>query len=161
MTLGSHQATIGKSQTYITPRFIIDALGPLDLDPCAAWPRPWDCAQVNWSRAGLDCAWFGSVWLNPPFDRRGVGAWIDRLAEHGNGMALLHARTETAWFRPVWKRAEALLFLYERVTFHDQAGALYGANSGAPVVLCAFGPDMGQRLADSGLAGALVTNWRS
>jgi len=39
MTLGSHQQTIGKSQDHLTPRWIIDALGPFDLDPCAADPR--------------------------------------------------------------------------------------------------------------------------
>ena len=47
MTHGSHQKTIGTSQVHLTPRWIIDAWGPLDLDPCAADPRPCDCAKVN------------------------------------------------------------------------------------------------------------------
>ena len=47
MTLGSQQKTIGTSQVHLTPRWIIDALGPCDLDPSAADPQPWDCAQVN------------------------------------------------------------------------------------------------------------------
>ncbi|MBX3579991.1 MAG: hypothetical protein KF723_22535, partial [Rhizobiaceae bacterium] len=59
MTLGSHQSTIGKSQVHITPRFIVDATGPFDLDPCAADPRPWDCAAANITEAedGLATAW--------------------------------------------------------------------------------------------------------
>ncbi len=31
MTLGSHQRTIGATQVHLTPRCIIDALGPFDL----------------------------------------------------------------------------------------------------------------------------------
>jgi hypothetical protein len=50
MTLGSHQQCVGKSQSWITPKHIIDALGPFDLDPCASDPRPWDCAGDNWTQ---------------------------------------------------------------------------------------------------------------
>jgi hypothetical protein len=94
MTLGSHQTSIGASQVHITPRWIIDRLGPFDLDPCAAFQRPWDCAVNNIIEAedGLSRRWFGLTYLNPPFDRREVGTWIARLATHGNGIALLHAR---------------------------------------------------------------------
>ncbi len=38
MALGSHQRTIGASQVHLTPRLIIDALGPFDLDPCSVDP---------------------------------------------------------------------------------------------------------------------------
>lgn len=100
MTLGSHQKSIGTSQVHITPRFIIDALGPFDLDPCAATVRPWDCAAINFNEEmdGLKQHWL--VFLNPPFHRYQVAAWIEKLAEHNHGIALLHARTETAWFKP-------------------------------------------------------------
>jgi hypothetical protein len=99
MTLGSHQQCVGKSQVHIIPKWIIDALGPFDLDPAAADARPWDCARINWSSHGLYREWPRDlfVYLNPPFDRREVGDWISRLARHGNGITLLHARTETAW----------------------------------------------------------------
>ncbi len=36
MTLGSHQKTVGASQAHLTPRWIIETLGPFDLDPCAS-----------------------------------------------------------------------------------------------------------------------------
>src|SRR5215831_10545463 len=112
LSLGSHQKTIGTSQVHLTPRWIIDALGPFDLDPCAANPRPWDCAKVNLCEAddGLRRAWEGRVWLNPPFDRYQVARWIGRLAEHGRGTALLHARTEAGWFEPIWESASGILF---------------------------------------------------
>lgn len=159
MTIGSHQRAIGKSQVHLTPRPIIEALGRFDLDPCAATERPWDCAAENYVEAddGLSRPWFGRVWCNPPFDSRVVGRWVERLSEHGCGTLLVHARTETHWFRPVWARATAILFLYNRINFCRPSGEPEPANSGAPVVLAAFGRLDADRLAQSGLAGALVS----
>ena len=159
MTLGSHQKTVGNSQNWITPRWIIEALGPFDLDPCACFPRPWDCARSNFIKRGLEPGWFGRVWLNPPFDRYEVGKWIARLAEHGNGTALLHARTEAEWFVPIWQHAKAILFLADRLYFHYPNGDRAKANSGAPACLVAFSDYDATRLRDSKIAGFLVDRW--
>ena len=162
MTLGSHQQTIGKSQNHITPLGMINALGgaqSFDLDPAGADPRPWDCAKVTWTSRGLELIWFGFVWLNPPFDVREVHLWIAKLAAHGNGIALLHARTETAWFMPIWQHAACILFLADRIFFHRPDGTRHPHNSGAPPVLCAFGDEAAQRLYRCGIAGSLVTRW--
>ena len=174
MTLGSHQTLVGKSQVHLTPKWIIDALGPFDLDPCAATVRPWDCAADNIVEAedGLSFEWEGFVWLNPPFNRYVVGEWMRRMAEHNNGIALLHARTETAWFRVCWRACSAILFMDRRLNFYKpdgtpntiaKAGSKYAGskgNSGAPPVLCAFGAEAHRRLKSSGIAGALVTRWQ-
>ena len=162
MTLGSHQRTVGKSQVHITPKRIIAALGPFDLDPAAADPRPWDCAEQNFTEAddGLTQRWFGRVYLNPPFDRYQVGRWIGRLAEHGCGTALLHARTEADWFEPIWSHAFGILFMADRIHFHRSDGSRQPANSGAPPVLVAFGEQDLARLRASGIHGFLVTEWR-
>jgi DNA N-6-adenine-methyltransferase (Dam) len=161
MTLGSHQQCVGKSQVHITPRWIIDRLGPFDVDPAAADPRPWDCAAVNFTEAddGLSRPWHGRVWLNPPFDRYRVGTWIRRLAEHGTGAALLHARTEAGWFEPIWAHASGILFMADRIKFFRPDGSEQPANSGAPPVLVAFGERDLARLRASGIAGTLVTDW--
>jgi hypothetical protein len=170
VTLGSHQKTIGTSQVHITPRWIIDTLGPFDLDPCAADPRPWDCAEVNLCEAddGLRQPWAGRTWLNPPFDRYRVGKWIGRLAEHGRGTALLHARTETEWFRTCWQNATAILFMAKRLIVVKSDGTPCTtrlgerANSGAPPVLIAFGDYDARRLQQFAAAhgGALVEKWQ-
>jgi len=163
MSLGSHQRSIGKSQVHLTPRWIIEALGHFDLDPCAADPRPWDCAARNLTASddGLLHDWVGRVWLNPPFDRREVVRWVERLSLHGDGIALLHARTETAWFRPLWARADAILFLDRRLTFCRPDGTENIANSGAPPVLAAFGARNYTALKNSKIAGNLVTRWEA
>lgn len=164
MTLGSHQTTIGKSQVWLTPKWILDALGPFDLDPCAADPRPWDCATRNFTECddGLVQSWTGRVWLNPPFNRYQVGRWVQRIADHPHGgTLLLHARTEAVWFRPVWERADRILFLAKRLKFCDAAGIEAKANSGAPAVLAAFGGYDAARLESSGLPGVLVSAWKA
>jgi hypothetical protein len=85
--LGRHQRVLGKSQVHITPKRIIEALGPFDCDPAAADPRPWDCATRNIIEAenGLIQPWHGFAFSNPPYDRFAVARWVRRLAEHNNG----------------------------------------------------------------------------
>ena len=126
-------------------------------------------ADVNLCEAddGLRQAWTGRVWLNPPFDRYKVARWIGRLAEHGHGTALLHARTETEWFRICWQRATSILFMVKRLIFMKPDGTPCTtsrgerANSGAPPVLVAFGDYDAMRLqkfaAEHG--GSLVERW--
>ncbi|MDE2105843.1 MAG: adenine methyltransferase [Patescibacteria group bacterium] len=160
MSLGSHQMTVGKSQVYLTPKWLIDALGPFDLDPCAADPRPWDCARDNYTANGLERSWHGLVWLNPPFDRYQVGRWVDALRCHpAGGILLTHARTEAAWFRPIWESAKCATFLSRRLTFCREDGSPHPANSGAPAVLAAFGERAADRLYERPELGTLVTRW--
>jgi hypothetical protein len=106
--------------------------------------------------------------LNPPFDRYKVARWIGRLAEHGRGTALLHARTETEWFRICWEKATAILFMAKRLTFVKPDGSPSTtksgevANSGAPPVLVAFGDYDAMRLRGFAAehSGALVERWQ-
>lgn len=160
MTLGSHQTTVGKTQSWITPKWIIDKLGPFDLDPCASLPQPWPCARDSFYTNGLLNQWFGRVWLNPPFDRYEVDLWVDKMAKHQSGIALLHVRTEAEWFEPVWRNAHAILFLADRLYFHHPDGTRAKANSGAPACLIAFSEYDRQRLQQSGIQGYLATEWK-
>jgi hypothetical protein len=160
-TMGSHQSAAAQSTTWLTPPEIILALGPFDLDPCACpLPRPWPTAATQWTRAdgSLARAWTGRVWLNPPFGPKDVvTAFMRRMADHNHGTALLFARTETAlFFETVWGKASALLFLKGRPHFHRADGKRARANSGAPVVLIAYGVSDAERLRASGLPGAWV-----
>lgn len=158
--IGGHQRARGGTDEWLTPRWIIEALGPFDLDPCAPAEQPWPTASHFHTKCenGLLQRWWGRVFCNPPYGRA-VGAWIARLAAHGRGTALVFARTETAWwFRWVWPVATALLFIEGRVTFCRPNGepAKLGHNSGGPSVLIAYGLEDADRLAESGIAGAFV-----
>lgn len=148
--MSGHQHQVrGHSQEWHTPPEILAALGPFDDDPC-----------LPGTTNGLTRSWKGFVWLNPPYDRD-LGLWLDRLADHGNGIALIFARTETqAFYNCVWRRADAVLFLHGRLTFY-QNGVRAKANAGAPSCLVAYGLTAVVRLARSQLKGALVTKWKA
>ena len=161
-TMGSHQSAAAKSDTWLTPPEILLALGPFDLDPCAApFPRPWPTAAEMWTRTDLplERPWHGRVWLNPPFGPKAVVlAFMRRMAAHNTGIALLFARTETElFFETVWERASAVLFLKSRPHFHRPDGSRARANSGAPVVLIAYGESDAERLRTCGRAGAWLS----
>jgi hypothetical protein len=96
------------------------------------------------------------VFLNPPFSTH-ARAWLAKLADHGYGTALTHARTETRWFvETIWTRASAVLFLFGRLHYHHADGTRARANSGAPSVLVAYGDYDAKKLAHCGLAGQFV-----
>ena len=148
------------THVWLTPPEILAALGPFDLDPCAApEPRPWPTAaqHIGLPDDGLAANWRGRVWCNPPFGAQ-TGAWLARMAQHGDGIALCFARTDTAMFqRWVWPYASAVMFLAGRPHFHRPDGTRASGNSGGPICLVAYGPGNAAALRNSGLRGAIVT----
>jgi hypothetical protein len=153
MSLSSHQSARMRNDEWLTPPEILSALGSFDMDPCAPRPRPWDTARYHLSIEddGLQENWFGRVWLNPPFGREAV-KWLRKLVAHGNGIALIPARTETAMFYEcVWGVADAILFMRGRPHFHYVTGERAKANSGAPICLVAYGVGIELALRASGL----------
>lgn len=148
------------TDSWITPKWIIDRFGPFDLDPCACDPQPWPTAAKMLTERddGLLHNWGGMVWLNPPYGQV-LGVWLNRLALHGEGIALVFARTDTdAFHRHVWPYASRLLFLRGRLTFHYPDGSTprNGANSGGPSVLIAYGEEAARRLNAAPGLGALL-----
>jgi hypothetical protein len=151
MSLSSHQSSRMKNDEWLTPPEILRALGEFDLDPCAPAPerRPWQTAKQHFHQAldGLAQPWHGRVWLNPPFGRE-VVKWLRKLVQHGNGIALVPARTETAMFyETVWGVADAVCFIKGRPHFHYVTGERAKANSGAPIALIAYGRHNAEALA--------------
>jgi len=146
--MSSHSLpNVGASVEWHSPPEIVEALGPFDDDPCQSGMH-----------YGLQRTWHGLVWLNPPYDRD-LGRWLNKLADHGNGIALIFARTETKiFFEQVWSRADAILFLKGRLHFY-QNGVRAKGNAGAPSCLVAYGQEAQRRLVFSPLEGALTTRW--
>lgn len=138
--IGSHESAVGGTDEWLTPPWVVEALGPFDLDPCSPIKRPWDTAATHYNIQddGLRQTWEGRVWMNPPYAHS--AKWLHRLAEHGTGTALIFARTETGlWFDHVWPRATALLFIKGRLKFHLSDGRPAKNAAGAPSVLVAYG----------------------
>jgi hypothetical protein len=156
--MGGHQSANSYKDEWLTPPWILQKLGHFDLDPCAPVNRPWATAAEHYTveHDGLSRRWWGRVWLNPPYGKH-TGAWLARLAQHGNGVALVFARTETEMFhRHVWESGSACLFLEGRLTFYHVDGTRARHNGGAPSVLVAYGTTNAEAMRDSGIQGAFV-----
>jgi hypothetical protein len=139
--IGSHQSAKMKKDEWLTPPEIIKALGEFDLDPCAPIVRPWDIADKHYTIEddGLKQLWEGRVWCNPPYGLV-AAKWLEKMSKHGNGIALIFARTETQmFFEWVWNKATAVKFIEGRLHFHHVDGSRARANAGAPSVLIAYG----------------------
>jgi len=124
----------GFTDDWWTPLEVIHALGRFDLDPCGN--NRHETAMLIYENEGLEREWFGRVWLNPPYSD--VGKWLDKLAVHGEGVALVFARTETKWAQRHLKIASQVFFLSGRLKFL-KSGVDMGSNAGAPNMFLNYG----------------------
>lgn len=146
------------SDEWFTPPEVFEALGlAFDLDPAApVGGVPWVPAARYFTKRedGLSQPWSGRVWLNPPYGR-GTERWLRKLADHGDGLALVFARTDTAWFQRVATQATALCFVGGRLRFRRPDGTP-GDTAPAPSLLVAFGLPCALGLAEAGLGRTLI-----
>lgn len=153
----------GKTETgkdeWLTPPYIIEDLGPFDLDPCSPINRPWSTAKKHLTKIddGLSSEWQGRVWCNPPYGRE-AHKWLEKCAKHGDAIVMIFARTETKmFFNWVWPCATAVLFLKSRPRFYHVTGEECRTNMpGAPSVLIAYGEYNAIRLSQSGIEGKFL-----
>jgi phage N-6-adenine-methyltransferase len=141
----THDNVKNKSIEWYTPKWIFDKLDLVfDLDPCApAGGVPWIPAKNHYSLIddGLTSSWGDKnnlIWLNPPYGVS-TGAWLKKMHEHRNGIALVFARTDCAWFHDYVAKADAILFLKGRVRFVDALGVTKGSGAGSGSMLIAWG----------------------
>lgn len=153
MSLSGHQSAKMKNDEWLTPPEILAKLGSFELDPCAPIVRPWDTAKNHYTVKDnvLKKPWVGRVWMNPPFGQEAI-KWMKKIREHGDGIALIPARTETKmFFENVWGHAHGVLFIKSRPHFHFVDGKRAAFNSGAPICLIAYGEENMKILENSGL----------
>lgn len=99
----SFERSANASDEWYTPREIIEALGEFDLDPCAPMHPLWPTAKIMYNKQdnGLIQNWGGRIWLNPPYSKPLIWQFVEKLAEHGNGIALLFNRCDSNKFQDI------------------------------------------------------------
>ncbi len=89
------------------------------------------------------------MFCNPPFSQK--QAWIDRMAEHGNGILLLPERGSAPWFGPLAMQAQYYWVMGRKINF---VGGPSSNNMGS--VLFCFGAKAFWRVHRAGLPGHMV-----
>ena len=81
-----NEKSVGDTEVWLTPPYVLDALGDFDLDPCSPLNRPWDTAKNHYTVEddGLIQPWYGRVWLNPPYGRA-MTPWLEKMANYDGG----------------------------------------------------------------------------
>lgn len=129
-------------ETWLTPPYIVEALGEFDLDPCTQpeGERVFNTAKKHYSLEdgdGLSLPWEGRVWLNPPYGRKTFD-WLHKLSKHESGIALIFARTETKGFhREIWEKAHSVFFFEGRIKFGNKKGE-FKNTANAPSCLVSY-----------------------
>ena len=135
MSIGKHEKpNKGETDIWLTPLDLIRPLGVFDLDPCGESFHK--TAKTIYTEGGLNKDWFGRVWLNPPYSE--VEKWLDRLVEHGSGIALVFARMDVKWAHKILPQATSVFFPKGRLYFLTKELKIKG-NAGAPSMFISFG----------------------
>jgi len=128
-----------RRQDWETPNNFLELLedisgGPFDLDPCATQENTKASAYIAQSEDGLQQAWFGKVYMNPPYGRD-VSKWVEKafneVRKHNADEAwcLLPVRTDTKWWHDYCMHAQEIYFIRGRLKFQ-------GAENSAPFPSC-------------------------
>lgn len=129
---------------WYTPRWIIDALGgqkSFDLDPTAPYKKHYTAKKCYTEKDdGLKKPWKGRVFLNPPYSAHVIDPFIEKLARHGNGVALVNTKTDTKWFHRITGVMSGMFLFEGRVPFDRPGVSVEGKGSGGfPSMLLIFG----------------------
>lgn len=154
----SFEKSSNATDEWYTPKELIDSLGSFDLDPCAPVNPLWETAKVMYNKNdnGLLQNWGGRVWLNPPYSRPLIELFIQKMAEHNNGIALLFNRLDSAMMQDViLKKATSMKILRKRIRFYRPDGT-QGGSPGCGSILFAFGDYNDMFLRKNNLQGIYI-----
>lgn len=116
-----HEQSVGASDEWYTPPYVFTALGcefDMDVAHPGAPDAPWIPAREFISADSLAANWHGFIWMNPPFGgRNALDLWLRKFMAHGDGVALVPARTSAPWWQSHVPLSSAVLFVRRKIRF--------------------------------------------
>ena len=76
---------------------------------------------------------------------------MEKLADYGDGIALVFARTDTKWAQTAISKADVVCFVSGRIHFYEGDTTTQAGSPGSGSMLIAFGPTCAAALRKSGL----------
>ena len=156
----------GESEWY-TPAEYIEAacavMGDIDLDPAstaAANVKVGATVYYDTERDGLRYAWYGRVWLNPPYAQPLCSRFCGKLVEEfaadrvTEACVLVNNATETEWFQGLARASAAMCFPEGRVRFWHPERESSAPLQGQAVLY--LGPNVTEFLARFGRFGFVL-----
>ena len=143
--------TTGKTEWYTPAKYIEAArrvLGEIDLDPASCEMAQRTVGARHWygiEDDGLGCEWWGTVFLNPPYARSVVDAFIERLRLYWKAdwidayITLTNDCMDTAWAHQLLRMSDAVCFVRGRIKFDTPSGGGQAAAQRSDVLLCRAG----------------------
>lgn len=141
------------SDIWLTPKWIIDAIGISDLDPCGWLPNGKPVVEtakkyITEIENGLIQPWVGSVFCNPPYSDLKI--WLNLCADYYNKtqndvIVLCFVRSETNAFQQNIKNATGINLINKRIKFLNYEG-IEKTNGNAPSCLIAWGESAYERI---------------
>lgn len=130
-----------KTDSWLTPLWVIQDLGgDFDLDPCGFKFHKTADEIFQLPQNGLKIPWHGKVWLNPPYSD--VKTWLDKLATHGHGTALVFNRADTKTMQEHFKKASSVFFMEGRISFlREDLSSCNNAGTGSMLLSYGYTPD--------------------
>lgn len=154
----THESTKAATVEWYTPAFVFEALGfnetdrRFSMDVCSPGGHlthvPAD-THLTIVEDGLATPWHGTVWMNPPYT--GIAPWMAKLADHGDGVALVFARPDTKWFQAALAKATVVCFVAGRISFINGLTRQAKGTPGTGSALFAFGETAAAALLQSDL----------
>lgn len=138
----AHWENKGNTDEWYTPKYIFDALQvEFHVDVASPEDRTF-ChvpAKVFITKNSLYSNWGGFAWMNPPFGgRNALIPWLNKMYQHGNGIALTPDRTSAPWWQDAAKKADAILLVGKKVKFIKPDGST-GNSPGTGTTLFGYG----------------------
>ena len=152
------EKSVRSSDEWYTPKEVLKALGRFDHDPSAPLSPLWPPAAVMYDRpiVRMSLKREGRVWLKTPCSHPHIEQFVRKLAEHGNGIALLFNRCDSKMFQDViFEKATGMKFLRHRIRFYRPDGTR-GDSPGCGSILIAFGVENAEVLKNCSIEGKYV-----
>jgi len=159
----------GENEWYTPSEYIEMArlvMNGIDLDPASSEAAN---ATVKASRIftaeddGLTKDWSGKVWMNPPYSRDLMPAFVEKLSQSfidgqiESAVMLSHNNTDTRWFHRISEVASAICFPKTRIRFY-RGDEIAAPTNGQAFFYLGNNPELfAEKFSEIGL---VVTPWK-